>query len=122
MSENRKCITRLPFLPRFADAIRRGTKCQTIRKRDGSFRWPVIGSAIHCVVLGDGGERTIACGICESVTLVEILDINDEEARADGFADADELRQWFFVMYDDPDEHEFYRIKWRPGAVPQGVE
>lgn len=101
------------FQLRFADAVERGEKRQTIRKprRSGHAK---PGDAVQlytlmrtrdCRKLGDAVcEVSTYCAIREdSITLGNRPRVNlDEFARADGFADFDDMKAWFRATHGLP--------------------
>lgn len=112
----------LNFKPRFAERVRTGAKTQTIRK---SAR-VTPGQAIQLYT----GQRTAKCqklgdAICTDCMYVGLTargvtlgnaskfpGTHDDFARADGFADYDQMWEWFKEQYDTNSFTGFV-IRWR---------
>lgn len=117
------------FKAQFADAVASGAKCQTIRAvRTGKSRHVRVGEKIQLYT----GMRTKACRkliepdpVCVAVWRIRIdaavpWDIVpdgslDAFARADGFKDWSELRDWFDRTHGLP--FEGVLIRWRAEAA-----
>ena len=115
----------LNFQARFADAVERGEKCQTIR-RAGKCE---VGDELELVWEG----RRLGTSVCTSIDEIVIdgnhneagdlisgwLTINgfpeimlDHEAQRDGFTSFRELAHWFDETYGLPFEGQI--IRWKP--------
>jgi len=95
----------LLFKKKFLDAIRSGEKTQTIRL--WTRRMFRAGQASY--IPGVGYIRI------ETVDIVELDALTDDDARPDGFATADALRQEIHTLYPQPwpDGLAAYRVQFR---------
>jgi hypothetical protein len=95
----------LLFKKKFLDAIRSGEKTQTIRL------WKVcrMKSGQRSYIPGAGYIHVV------SVEPVDLASLDDDDARPDGFATADDLRQELNALYADQLAlgHRAYRIRFR---------
>ena len=117
----------LNFQARFAQLVKSGKKCQTIRKRRRDGRDPKPGDTLYLYT----GMRTKRCrklreAICTSVGPVEIngpafgglligslmgSDVKpDTFAKRDGFKNFEEMVEWFDKVYGLP--FEGLVIRW----------
>ncbi|REK08270.1 MAG: ASCH domain-containing protein [Planctomycetota bacterium] len=94
----------LLFKKKFMDAIRSGEKTQTIRL------WKVcrMKTGQRSYIPGAGYIRVL------SVQPVQLAELTDDDARPDGFASADALRQELASLYRDQmaEGHQAYRIRF----------
>ena len=81
----------LLFKKKFLDAIRDGTKTQTIRV----WKWPHVRAGQISYVPGIGKIRIT------SIAPVELAALTAEDARLDGFESADSLRREIADIYGD---------------------
>jgi hypothetical protein len=95
----------LLFKKKFMAAIRAGEKTQTIRL------WKVcrMKSGQRSYIPGAGYIRVM------SVEPVELAELTDDDARPDGFASADALREELATLYAGQlaDGHRAYRIRFQ---------
>jgi hypothetical protein len=95
----------LLFKKKFIDAIRAGNKTQTIRL------WKVcrMRPGQRSYIPGAGYIRVL------SVDPVELDELSDDDARPDGFASANDLREELSALYGNPlaDGHRAYSICFR---------
>lgn len=88
----------LLFKKKFMDAIRRGTKTQTIRL----WRWRRMREGQYSYIPGAGYI------VIDEIAEVRLEDLTDDDAQPDGFASADDLRAEIAQLYPSA-EAEGYR-------------
>mgnify|MGYP003882904105 CR=1 FL=1 len=88
----------LLFKKKFMDAIRRGTKTQTIRL----WRWRRMREGQYSYIPGAGYI------VIDEIAEVRLEDLTDDDAQPDGFATADDLRAEIAQLYPSA-EAEGYR-------------
>lgn len=96
------------------DAIRAGKKRTTIRRWNRAFL--------------KAGDQSYAPGFgflsIEAVDRVELEQLTDADAKADGFADATALRDALFALFPDYaiDGKQWFRVAFTPHQPPQEAE
>lgn len=97
-------MSQLFFKKRFQDAIRAGTKRTTIRRWDR----PLL----------QAGQQAFSPGLgwllIEAVDAVELDALGDDDAGADGFASAAEMKQLLIELYPRhaTDQKQWFRIRF----------
>lgn len=94
----------LLFKKKFLESIRQGSKTQTIR----IWKHRRMRSGQRSYIPGAGYIRV------EIVDRVELADLNDEDARRDGFASAGDLRAEIAKLYPEGlgEERQAYRVRF----------
>ncbi len=94
----------LLFKKKFLDAIRKGTKTQTIRL----WKWRRMRAGQLSYIPGAGYI------VLDEVAEVKLKDLTDEDARPDGFATANDLRAEIEQLYPSAEEagYRAFRIRF----------
>jgi hypothetical protein len=103
------------------DKIRSGEKRQTIRPAE-QYRHLHIGDKVHCYstkrkkgVRRPVTNELLCRGFCVEIIVKTWKRIKNDEktAKLDGFANAEEMREWFQKKYQRLPDHKLLRIiKW----------
>ena len=103
-------MSQLFFKKRYQEAIRSGHKHTTIRRWNRPMVRP--------------GSRAYSPGLgwlaIESVDAIELEKLGEEDARADGFKTAGEMRQLLCALYPQhaSDGKQWFRVRFRLSAEP----